>query len=1012
MLPDCFGFPASLPSILAHAGVKGFSTQKLSAAWQPAPRVGGPDSAEKTPEGIPFNVGLWEGPDGKTILAALNPGSYGSNVFTDLSKEPPPAPAGGRAGEQDWVKRIQLDGQVTGVFADYHYVGTGDTGGATQESTVKLLEAIVTRTETVLPVQGGRGGRGQAQTPPPAPGPPVKVGDGPLHVVIAAADQMFNDIKPEMTSRMPRWKGDLELINHSAGSLTSEAIHKRWIRRNEILADAAEKASVAAAWLGGRRYPMDRLNNAWTLVMGGHFHDTGAGTATPRAYEFAWNDDLIALNQFSDVLTDATGSVASALDTQGSGAAVVVYNTLNIAREDVVEATLARPSANVVGPDGKSVPAQVEGNQVVFLAKAPPVGYAVYHVGPAAAAAPSALKVTASSLENARYRVALDRNGDVSSIFDKSVGKELLAAPIRLALSTDAPRQWPAWNMDWDQVHAAPRAYVGGPAKIRVVENGPARVAVEVTRDAEGSHFVTTIRLAAGEAGDRVEFANAIDWRGLATNVKAVFALTASNENATYNQEIGTVERPNENERQFEVGTHQWIDLTDKSGSYGTTLLTDSKNGSDKFDDHTIRLTLLRTPGFPPLQPGQQVGRGGRAYSDQLNQDWGHHEFVFGIAGHKGDWHSAQTDWQGHRLNEPLLAFDSPAHAGALGKQFSLVSVSTPRVRMMALKQAEASDEVVVRLVELDGKPAANVRLKFAGPIVEAREVNGQELPLGPATLEGGSLVTSFTPYQPRTFALKLGAAPTKLTSVESQPVPLTYDLAVASNDDTRSVGGFDDPGNAMPAEMLPESLVFHDVTFRLAPAGTGKANAVVAKGQTLDLPAGRFNRVYVLAAADGDQPATFRAGDHATNVTVQNWGGFIGQWDTRVWNIDRDWAISAEHAVWPPETPTGRGGQRSEPRYPEDYVGLKPGFLKPATLAWYVSHHHTAAGLNEPYQYSYLFAYVLDLPAGAHTLTLPANDKIRVLALSVAEENAGVTPAQELYDTLREPVAVGRVGQ
>ncbi len=42
MLPDCFGFPASLPSILAHAGVKGFSTQKLSAAWQPAPKGRGP----------------------------------------------------------------------------------------------------------------------------------------------------------------------------------------------------------------------------------------------------------------------------------------------------------------------------------------------------------------------------------------------------------------------------------------------------------------------------------------------------------------------------------------------------------------------------------------------------------------------------------------------------------------------------------------------------------------------------------------------------------------------------------------------------------------------------------------------------------------------------------------------------------------------------------------------------------------------------------------------------------
>jgi alpha-mannosidase len=31
MLPDCFGFPASLPSILAHAGIKGFSTQKLNS---------------------------------------------------------------------------------------------------------------------------------------------------------------------------------------------------------------------------------------------------------------------------------------------------------------------------------------------------------------------------------------------------------------------------------------------------------------------------------------------------------------------------------------------------------------------------------------------------------------------------------------------------------------------------------------------------------------------------------------------------------------------------------------------------------------------------------------------------------------------------------------------------------------------------------------------------------------------------------------------------------------------
>src|SRR6202044_2413452 len=140
MLPDCFGFPASLPSILAHAGVKGFSTQKLSSAWQPAPKVGGPNSPEQTPEGIPFNVGVWEGPDGETVLAALNPEGYGSRIHTDLSKTQPSEPdrINGRRvqRENDWPTRINIDGKVTGVFADYHYVGTGDIGGATNEESV------------------------------------------------------------------------------------------------------------------------------------------------------------------------------------------------------------------------------------------------------------------------------------------------------------------------------------------------------------------------------------------------------------------------------------------------------------------------------------------------------------------------------------------------------------------------------------------------------------------------------------------------------------------------------------------------------------------------------------------------------------------------------------------------------------------------------------------------------------------------------------------------------------
>jgi alpha-mannosidase len=111
----------------------------------------------------------------------------------------------------------------------------------------------------------------------------------------------------------------------------------------------------------------------------------------------------------------------------------------------------------------------------------------------------------------------LNADGDVASIFDKEIGRELLSAPARLAISYDNPAQWPAWNMDWDQEQAAPKAVVSGPAQIRVMEDGPVRVAAEVTRETAGSRFVQTVRLSAGDAGKRVEFAN--DWRTLSPSM-------------------------------------------------------------------------------------------------------------------------------------------------------------------------------------------------------------------------------------------------------------------------------------------------------------------------------------------------------------------------------------------------------------------------------------------------------------------------------------------------------------
>ena len=131
--------------------------------------------------------------------------------------------------------------------------------------------------------------------------------------------------------------------------------------------------------------------------MGGHFHDTAAGTATPRAYEFAWNDDVIAMNQFAGVLTDATQTVASALDTRAKGTPIVVYNPLNIAREDVVEAD-GRLARRHQGRRASPVPMarkfrrRCEGDKVLFLAKAPVGGLRRLRRGAGRGAMPSRSK--------------------------------------------------------------------------------------------------------------------------------------------------------------------------------------------------------------------------------------------------------------------------------------------------------------------------------------------------------------------------------------------------------------------------------------------------------------------------------------------------------------------------------------------------------------------------------------------------------------------------------------------
>ena len=341
--------------------------------------------------------------------------------------------------------------------------------------------------------------------------------------------------------------------------------------------------------------------------------------------------------------------------------------------------------------------------KIFFLANVPSVGFAVYEVEPAASApSASSLKVTDYSLENDRYRVQLDRELAMSPASSTSPStRNCSPSPLRLAFQTENPHDWPAWNMDWKRpAEAAARLRSGSGhrfASWRTVRfEWPSKSpASPKARDSS-----RPFDLSSGDAGNRLEFSNAIDWRTGSAALKAVFPLTAANPQATYNWDVGTIQRGNNDPKKYEVPSHQWFDLTDQSGAYGITVLSDCKYGSDKPDDNTLRLTLIYTPGLG--------GGNGKDYSDQTTQDWGHHEFIYR---HRRPLRrlASRNKRIGRRLrlNQPLIAFESPRHPGTLGRSFSLLRVSNSRVRVLALKKAEASDEIIVRLVEMSGKLAA-----------------------------------------------------------------------------------------------------------------------------------------------------------------------------------------------------------------------------------------------------------------------------------------------------------------
>ena len=891
-LPDCFGFGWHLPAVMRHANLIGFSTQKLT--WGSV-------------HGIPFNLGKWYGSNGDFVYGSIDMGSYG-NTLKEIRNF-------------NFVRTRLEKNKQYGIDAVAIYHGTGDMGGAPEEKSVACVEKEM-----------------------------ADNAKNDIKVLSSRIDDVYEYLKElddSYLAKLPEHRSELTLVYHGVGSYTSRAIGKRWNKRNEILADVAERTSVAASLLGEKEYPAENLTKNWKRVITHQFHDDITGTSLQHLYKRCWNDYMVSLNGFSQEIDSSVAAIARRMNTEGEGTPVIVCNSLEKKKSGAVKVTVpvAHKNFTVLNAKGEAVPSHVEekkngSSTVVFIATIAPFGVEKYTVLPAEAPYENkVLSVTDNSLENGKYRVRLDENGDICSVYDKSLQKELLSRPIRYdVFKYKGSKEYPAWEIPYEACNKkAPEhpSFVGS----RVLEKGAARVAVEVTQKYGDSLFTSVISLENG--GDRVDVKCETDWRSFRRLLKLDFGLTCAAPEATFDLGIGAIKRGNNKKNCYEMSAQNWADLS--ANGYGVSILSECKYGWDKPADDTLRLTVLHTPLYYFHMKDSQ----------QHKMELGLNRYGYAIFSHAGE-AGADTQEEAKRYLTPLPAYLPSKHEGDLGADFAYCDFDEKGVFVNCVKKAEDTDEIVVRFVECGGAPHEKISFGIAGGILSAREIFASEEEIGPASVENGKLLFDLKPYEIKSFALALPK--TEITASCGASIDLPNVVKVSTPNENRVAASL--PGSE---ESIPEEL-WKDVLYSGGKKFSMKG-AVACNGQKIVLPDGAKNVSLIMTSLDAARSATVLVGGAKQTLNVAGCHERIGAWDL----------ISSEETA----------------------------HIRTDHVAYEFTHTHSPKGDNIAKQF-YLFRY--DLPCdGANELVLPDDEKILLFAATCDKEDKICTPCDILFDTVEK---------
>jgi len=701
--PDMFGHAHSVPGILSRAGVKryyfcrGGKGQRLF--W-------------------------WQGKDGSKVLAFDDAVLWYNGEI----------PLGSLTMSFPDMTHFVFDFEKSTGLKEYLFVyGVGDHGGGPTRR--DLIAAVDMNSWPIFP-----------------------------KVKLSTTEEYFSTIEPKLRDDLPVIDDELNFVFR--GCYTSQTNIKRANRFGENRLVEAEIAAVIASRVLGMPYPSDDLFIGWRDTMFNQFHDIIPGSGVKATYEYAQGLFQETLARTGMVKTRCLRALAAKVDTTGmngmpqgeepgskvgvgigagaghesalggistlSGGAVasepfLIVNPNPWTRDELAvvkiwDKNIPNDRVKVTSAAGEEFSGQVieSGNywghsfkSVAFPAeKLPPMGYRAYSVSRSYSPVSSKGGVTTNGfnvIENEFFRVTVDqRSGAISSLLDKRTGYNLVPEGKRIGMLQwllEAPHGMTAWEIG--QIVKQVDFFDG--ATINMPHRGPYLGTVRAHHKLNDSRFTMDISLKAGVP--RVDFKLSANWleRGHSgygvPMLKVIFPLAVKGNRARFEIPCGYIERPADGS---EVPSQKWVDLSgqraDGNGAVGALLLNDCKYGHNVAEDE-IRLTLIRSSYDPDPLP-----------------ELGQHEIKFALVPHDGTCTPSDAAKAGYEFNHQVEVVATDVHAGDLPKEKGFVSVNPSNILFSGIKKAEDSDELVLRLYEMDGK-ATEAEVKIDPSLVKSKSV-------------------------------------------------------------------------------------------------------------------------------------------------------------------------------------------------------------------------------------------------------------------------------------------------